>query len=388
MGHGSNSLQNLIFAFIFLHLRRNIHSTMKNRRIFLLILLIVQNTLSALLGRYIRSSRGDSELFSISHFVLTSEMVKLIFSIFLEILCCDRNGYPTDYIYTQPTDTLKMAIPSLLYLGSNTLLYVALTNLTVPTFQIASQLKLVVTAVVSFLILDRKYSIRQWSCLILISFGLGIIATENAAYTRKQDESTSEDDTFVGLGAIGLSCLFSALAGVYFEKWVKARNEEGDPQKPLLSLWLRNIQLAAWSLAFSCVQCFVVESEMHTPFFQGFDVYVWTQICLLAFGGLLVASVIKYTDNVMKGLATGMSTLLSIGFSVIFFKNSLSSLFLSVAACVVMATYFFLNPNSVAFDNLFSCSISQCMMIITLTSFILGIQRALRFPKLGQIILY
>lgn len=139
---------------------------MKNRRIFLLILLIIQNTLSALLGRYIRSSRGDSELFSISHFVLTSEMVKLIFSIFLEILCyCDRNGYPTDYIYMQPTDTLKMAIPSLLYLGSNTLLYVALTNLTVPTFQIASQLKLVVTAVVSFLILNRKYSIRQWSCL-------------------------------------------------------------------------------------------------------------------------------------------------------------------------------------------------------------------------------
>lgn len=317
---------------------------MKHRRLILLALLIIQNTASALLGRFIRSASVERELFSISHFIIISEVAKLILSIVCEAL--RTNGtikMQMKHTYKQSKETMKMAIPALLYLGSNNLLYIALTNLTVPTFQLACQMKLVITATVSFLVLNRTYSLQQWCCLIFISCALGIIATESPVRPADKDDSTYDKNILTGLGAVALSCLFSSLAGVYFEKWIKEENQ-GSNLKPTISLWMKNFQLALWSLAIACVQCYVTEDEMLSEFFYGFDAYVWTQVCLLAVGGLLVASVLKYSDNVVKGLATGLSTVASIVLSTLFFGTRVSFPLIASVTIVFAATFSFLNP--------------------------------------------
>jgi solute carrier family 35 (UDP-sugar transporter), member A1/2/3 len=43
----------------------------------------------------------------------------------------------------------------------------------------------------------------------------------------------------------------------------------------------------------------------------GYDSLVWTLVILQSFGGLMVALVIKYADNIVKGFATSASIVLA-----------------------------------------------------------------------------
>ena len=46
-------------------------------------------------------------------------------------------------------------------------------------------------------------------------------------------------------------------------------------------------------------------------FFFGYSGVVWAVVLLQAGGGLLVAMVVKYADNILKGFATSLSIILS-----------------------------------------------------------------------------
>jgi UDP-sugar transporter A1/2/3 len=56
-------------------------------------------------------------------------------------------------------------------------------------------------------------------------------------------------------------------------------------------------------------------------FFSGYNEYVWGVITLQAAGGLIVAVVVKYADNVMKGFATSISIIISAVISYILFHD-------------------------------------------------------------------
>jgi UDP-sugar transporter A1/2/3 len=44
---------------------------------------------------------------------------------------------------------------------------------------------------------------------------------------------------------------------------------------------------------------------------QGFDLIVWGVVAIQALGGLVVAVVIKYADNILKAFATSVSIILA-----------------------------------------------------------------------------
>ena len=54
-------------------------------RLALLALLVLQNTLSALMARYTRQAVLPEELYDISQFILVSEVFKLVMSFLLEL---------------------------------------------------------------------------------------------------------------------------------------------------------------------------------------------------------------------------------------------------------------------------------------------------------------
>ena len=119
-------------------------------------------------------------------------------------------------------DALKITIPALLYLVQNTLLYIALSNLSAPLFQVTYQGKLVTTAIVSGLMLGRTYNAKQWLCLVALSLGVAIVVLgESKPDTTALDTTKPAQSLAVGLVAVTIACFCSALAGVYFEKVLK-----------------------------------------------------------------------------------------------------------------------------------------------------------------------
>ena len=323
-------------------------------KLILLTGMVLQNSATVLVGRYTRSSVPTEELYLVNHLIMITEIGKLLLSCVFEYVTTD--GKLMESIQTnildQPKDALKILVPALLYLVQNSLLYVALSNLTAPIFQVTYQTKLVTTAMVSVVMLNRKYSAQQWICLVTLSLGVAIVVLGESASSSstKAAEVGATQSLTVGLMAVTIACMSSALAGVYFEKVIKTAGSE--KQKPV-SVWMRNIQLAFFTICTAFAQGLwtsihaggdATNVAASSTYFHGFTGWVWILVVLQAGGGLLVAAVIKYADNVLKGLATGVSVCFATAISTIFFGTPMSGQFMVGSSAILISVYFFSNP--------------------------------------------
>lgn len=251
-------------------------------------------------------------------------------------------------------ESWKLGIPALLYTVQNTLQYIAVSNLDAATFQVTYQLKILTTAIFSVLMLGRSLSPRKWMSLLLLIVGVSIIqvpqhtaapaTTETKVWPRTFNEmrklgsiaahklirsasyegiqtdgttQTAHMNSRVGLLAVLVACALSGLAGVTFEKILKDSTSAKNT-----TLWVRNCQLSFWSL-FPSFFLGVVWKEgsaiSKTGFFAGYNWVVWMAILFQAAGGVIVALVINYADNIAKNFATSVSIVLSCVASAYFF---------------------------------------------------------------------
>ena len=314
--------------------------------------MVLQNSATVLVGRYTRAGVPHEDRYLVNHLIVITEIGKFLLSCVFEYV--QTNGGLVQSIQTnvidKPYDALKIMIPALLYLVQNTLLYVALSNLTAPLFQVTYQAKLVTTAIVSVIMLNRKYSFQQWICLGLLSVGVAVVVLDSKGEDKsaeKEDEGPPQSMA-IGLGSVAIACTSSALAGVYFEKVIKT-SSSGDKKKPV-SVWMRNMQLAFFTIITALLQGLWSKESAETGglqatnYFHGFTGWTWFLVFLQAGGGLLVAAVIKYADNVLKGLATGVSVCFATGVSTILFGTPISGQFAVGALVILVSVYFFSNP--------------------------------------------
>jgi len=316
-------------------------------KLLLLTGMVLQNSSVVLIGRYSRRPelpRGD--LYVVNHLILVTEIGKLILSFAFEHVTTGGQLMQSiqQCIIDQPYDAMKIMVPALLYLVQNSLMYVALSNLSAPLFQVTYQGKLVTTAIVSVLMLNRKYTAQQWICLVALSLGVAIVVLGEG---EEPPETKGVQSLSVGLASVTISCLCSALAGVYFEKVVKNVGAGSEKEKAApVSVWIRNVELAFFTIVIAIVQGWT-SSKPETkglPYFHGFTGWVWLIVALQAGGGMLVAAIIKYADNVLKGLATGVSVCVATAASAGLFGTPIGGQFTIGATLILVSVYVFSNP--------------------------------------------
>ncbi|GMI07582.1 hypothetical protein TrLO_g8266 [Triparma laevis f. longispina] len=352
-------------------------------QLILLSLMVVQNCAVVLLGRYSQAGVAAEDKFSVKTLVALTEAMKLFACVILigidnirELHPSRTGGYLPDLpfnrlvmlmpsavgveiskILANPKNSLAVSPPAALYLFQNNILYLALENLSAPVFQVCYQSKLVTTALVSVLLLNRRYVKIQWVSLVLLGIGVSVVVIGEQDSSEGDGGQTDQNLT-VGLIAVGLASLSSAFAGVYFEKVVKGKGS-GSDGKPT-SLWVRNVELAFFSLVFSFVygifsEMFVTKSaedlEFDAPaksFLHGFTAATYALIFLQAGGGLLVAAIVKYIDNVVKGLATGVAVVVSTTFSCLFLGTEVKYQFALGGIMILISVWAFSNHEKVA----------------------------------------
>jgi UDP-sugar transporter A1/2/3 len=142
--------------------------------------------------------------------------------------------------------------------------------------------------------------------------------------------SANSESNFTGFCSILVSSFTSAFAGVYFERVVK-----GIPG----SVWIKNVQLAFIGVFLAGLVCVIqdLHAISQNGFLHGYTPVVWIVIALQVIGGLIVAMVVKYADNILKGLATSVSIVLSCVLCSLLFQLELNGLFGLGASCVVFA---------------------------------------------------
>ncbi|KAM5475313.1 UDP-galactose transporter Gms1 [Microsporum audouinii] len=279
-------------------------------------------------------------------------------------------------------DSWKLAIPAIFYTISNSLQYVAMSNLEAARFQVTYQLKIIIGAVFAVAVLRKSLAPGKWAALFLLLAGVVIMHIQLSSdpldpdnhkhvnirrslsdlsdifIGRVEDEApklTKRSATYEGIiedmmlahprlnGNIGVlatigACVSSAFAGVSFERVLKDSHTS-------TSIWIRNVQLAIYSI-FPALFIGVIftdgEKIAKTGFFQGYNWVVWAVIVSQAIGGIATSFSMTFADSWLRLAPGGISIVLSTLISIWFFDFSASANFVIGTAIVLSAIYIFL----------------------------------------------
>jgi UDP-galactose transporter len=192
------------------------------------------------------------------------------------------------------------------------------------------QLKILTTALFSVLLLSKVLSKAQWGSLVMLFVGIAMIQLQKAP----SETDNKHQNQVIGLVAVTISCLSSGFAGVYMEKKIK---------NTTAPVWLKNIQLSIFGSMTAVIGMLVTDAGniSEKGFFHGYSPLVVFVIFQQAVGGLIVALVVKYADNILKGFSTSLSIIISCFFSVYMFNFHISFEFVIGTVLVILAIYIY-----------------------------------------------
>eukprot|EP00747_Dinoflagellata_sp_TGD_P219234 gnl/TRDRNA2_/TRDRNA2_91383_c0_seq1.p1 gnl/TRDRNA2_/TRDRNA2_91383_c0~~gnl/TRDRNA2_/TRDRNA2_91383_c0_seq1.p1 ORF type:complete len:501 (+),score=88.40 gnl/TRDRNA2_/TRDRNA2_91383_c0_seq1:40-1503(+) len=156
-------------------------------------------------------------------------------------------------------------------------------------------------AATAILALKRKVQEAEAAVAAATSAGRGAVSAEGP---RLGSNIPTGSQQMLGLAAVLGACVTSGFCGVYMEKLLKQGG---------VSLWMKNVQMALFSMPMALAGAYWVDGEKirHGGFLQGYNTLVWTVVLLNALGGLAIAAVLRYADNIVKCFASAVAVLVS-----------------------------------------------------------------------------
>ena len=300
----------------------------QNMKYVSLVLLVFFTSAQILCMRYART-REDS-MYDSNTAVLLGEVLKLIMSFLL--LSSEKGGTRKAYGQLElertnhQRDVLLHAVPALLYTIQNNFMYLAISNLDAAVFQVCSQLKLITAAIFSVTFLKKHISSFQWLSLFILGVGLVLVNLRSGSSADLSENTNMA----LGLFSVLVFCCTSGFAGVFMEKLFKDNK---------FSVWSRNIWLALFSILSGVLGIVFKDWRLLLPsnFFKGYSFWAWLAVILLAIGGLIIAMVLKYADNIIKAFGNAASIVLSTFLSVFLFDFVITSNYICGCILVIIA---------------------------------------------------
>jgi UDP-sugar transporter A1/2/3 len=180
---------------------------------------------------------------------------------------------------------------------------------------IASQLKFATTALCTSVMLKRVIGLKRWISLGTLSLGVILVqlagqsqqaSAASSGTTAQQVVGNAVQNTrsyALGISCIVVACFISGFASIFLEKILKNGNT---------NLWATNIQLAFFGFIPATLPLFVDawQNGLSHPFLY-FGGWAWTTVGANVLGGLVVALIMKYADNIQKSLAISASIVLT-----------------------------------------------------------------------------
>lgn len=201
--------------------------------------------------------------------------------------------------------TCTFALPAVVYLVMNIMAVHSARLLKPPTFQLVANVKIMCTALASWLLLGRTLTATQWCAMAVLSAGIII------------SQWTWNDD-LVAPPVIGIammlccSCL-SACGGVMTEKALKSPGSSG------MSIFATNLHLALHTLLINCIVQGLRVGTTHRQFtLQRPSLGLAVAMLNEAANGILISTIMKRADSIVKNYAFSTSSFITAGLSAFF----------------------------------------------------------------------
>jgi UDP-sugar transporter A1/2/3 len=307
-------------------------------------------------------------------------------------------------VWQRKADTLKVSVPALCYTLQNNLQFVAASHLGAELLQLLYQTKTLSTAIFGVIILAKSLRCNQWCALSVLVVGVVLAQASQSKAPSESVKGGSLVGVLAALGVSvcsGFASVYlekilkgdkcahrrlarpsslpsrsvpAALSALSWGPAAPPQNSDfsaarephvwpippppGRPGRhapsshplpariPALfrtSLWVRNVQLCLFSIP---LQLFAVwQRDYHRVlkhgWLHGFCPTTWAVVCMFAFGGLLVAVVIRFADNNLKNLAMAVAILVSCLASVPLFGFAPNGIFGAGAALVISSIFLY-----------------------------------------------
>ena len=178
--------------------------------------------------------------------------------------------------------------------------------------------KLLVTAGLASVYLKQKFSTLQWISLVLVVSGLVVTMGDPG---KKANESDGQDDgkLFYTILYSVVSAFISAIAGVFCEKLYKEKLNN----PALDNVHLQNMKLYVFGIFFNLLAFIMTPMKS----FKGFGIIHLLVIAVTGFQGLAMGFIMKYLDNVVRGIAVAAGSIVNTILSILLLGNELTASF-------------------------------------------------------------
>jgi UDP-sugar transporter A1/2/3 len=269
--------------------------------------------------------------------VVCTEALKILVS--FGAIGVEKRGIAAGFSYlleemsSKPILWRILLIPAILYTVQNNIVLLAIEYLDTGTYSILRQLKIPITAILWVLFMKARLSRTKWISLVVLM--VGVMMVQTSSYENSVHISNTYS-ILTGLFCVIASCLTSGeslvclvfffilacspvalntvsmlkllprsllgFAAVYFEKIIKSSEHASN-------LWTINFMLASISTVLAILACLSNQwtEVLELGFFHGYDWIVILLVVLGACDGLVVALVVKYTDNIAKSFAASLA---------------------------------------------------------------------------------
>ncbi|EDR26988.1 UDP-N-acetylglucosamine transporter, putative [Entamoeba dispar SAW760] len=295
-----------------------------------LVLLCCQTVIQSILGRY---SRGVlHETYSIPSTIVFNEILKFLICLVMLKFVHKKENLLQHVVYLIKTSIIA-SVPGFIYFIQNMLLYIILQNTQAAVYTVIIQLKVFTTALFSVLFLGRKLSVAQWRALALLVTGVILVEISTNRYSSEKKNETENNLLGIILSLVMACC--SGFSGVYMEKILKNKASGTEP----LNIWERNIQLCVYGCGFALLSTFIFDSNsiLNNGFFGGWSYITVLLIIIQGVGGIFVALVMTYADNIVKGFSIGCAIVLTTICSIFIFGTQVDTTFIIGAAFVIIS---------------------------------------------------
>lgn len=312
------------------------------KKVGALVALTTQNTALVLVTKF-SFSRVEIEPYLASTVIACSELLKLVVSCAL-LANADGKSAVVLALKDLRSNSARLALPSVLYVIQNNLLFKAVRLLSPTLYMVCSQSKILTSALFSVLLLNSRITRRQCFALAALAVGMILVHESESDHTTKEHVFSfkMDGDASNGLLALFAATFISGFTGAYVEKMYQSSNDGSGGSSRSSSVWFRNTQLACFSLPVALTSAYLRDSALigRDGFFQGYDMVVALVVVLQATGGLVVALVMRHAGNILKCFAVSISMCNCAVFTVLASSDRTSVSTLAMGLAIVVAATF------------------------------------------------
>lgn len=266
--------------------------------------------------------------------VFWTEFLKLFISFLVVVYVYCQKSTPTPVkLFPTKKTVFAMIVPAILYTMSSIMTYQSIQRIGSASFQIWSNIRIIITALLCRILIQQTLTILQWLSIVLLA--LGVVISTPALTSGTKMLRISMEECFL----IFAQTFFSSLAGVYQEIVFKKEDQHIAVKNAFLYLW-------TCFFLFSNIFWDSFQNDEKIAFFEYFSYITILCIMVYALYGQVVSLTLFFCNNFVKVFANSLGGIAALGIDSIILKRDFYASQLVGAIIVIISTFlFYVSPS-------------------------------------------